>query len=131
MHRYVLLAILMTVPVTLDAQYGHPLKGSWSGERMAGARSIRLLVNLDWDGKEVTGVINPGPDATPIKKVAVDSSKPSAWVVHFEAERKDASGKAVPIVIDGTLENIGAYRRFMTGTWTEGGVKGEFKLTRN
>jgi hypothetical protein len=131
MHRYALVAVLMTLPVTADAQYGHPLKGSWSGERMAGAQSIRLLVNLDWDGKEVFGVINPGPNPTPIRKVAVDSSKPSAWVVHLEAERKDASGKVVPIVIDGTLENIGAYRRFITGTWTEGGMKGNFKLTRN
>jgi hypothetical protein len=131
MHRYVLLAILMTVPVTLGAQYGHPLKGSWSGERVAGAQSIRLLVNLDWDGKKVTGVISPGPDATPIRKIAVDSSKPSAWLVRLEAERKDASGKVVPIVIDGTLENLGAYRRFITGTWTEGGMKGAFKLTRN
>jgi hypothetical protein len=131
MHRCALVAVLITLPVTATAQYGHPLKGSWSGERMAGAQSLRLLLNLDWDGKEVTGVINPGPNAATIRKVAVDSSKPSAWVVRLEAERKDASGKVVPIVIDGTLENIGAYRRFITGTWTEGGMKGGFKLTRN
>jgi hypothetical protein len=131
MPRYALLAILMTLPVSATAQYGHPLKGSWSGERRAGTQQVRLLVNLDWDGKEVTGVINPGPNATTFRRIAVDSSKPSAWVVHLEAERKDASGKLVPIVVDGTLENIGAYRRFITGTWAEGGVKGEFKLTRN
>ena len=131
MYRYAILAILTTLPVTLGAQYGHPLKGSWSGERMAGAQSVRLLVNLDWDGKEVTGVINPGPNVATIRKAAVDSSKPSAWIVRLEAERKDASGKVVPIVIDGTLENIGAYRRFITGTWTEAGTKGNFKLTRN
>jgi hypothetical protein len=131
MYRCALLIVFMTLPLNATAQYGHPLKGSWSGERMAGAQSIRLLVNLDWDGKEVTGVINPGPNATPIRKVAVDSSKPSAWVVHLEAERKDTSGKVVAIIIDGTLENIGAYRRFITGTWTEGGTKGNFKLTRN
>lgn len=131
MLRYALVAVVLMLPVAVDAQYGHPLKGSWSGERMAGAQSVRLLVNLDWDGKEVTGVINPGPNAATVRKAAVDSSKPSAWVVRLEAERKDASGKVVPIVIDGTLENIGAYRRFITGTWTEGGMKGNFKLTRN
>ena len=131
MLRYALVALVLMLPVAVDAQYGHPLKGSWSGERMAGAQSVRLLVNLDWDGKEVTGVINPGPNAATVRKAAVDSSKPSAWVVRLEAERKDASGKVVPIVIDGTLENIGAYRRFITGTWTEGGMKGSFKLTRN
>ena len=107
------------------------MKGSWSGERTAGAQQVRLLMNLDWDGKDVTGIINPGPNGATIRKVAIDSSKPSAWIVRFEAERKDASGTLVPIVIDGTLENIGAYRRFITGTWTEAGTKGQFKLTRN
>ena len=132
MHRSAFLAVLLLLPVLAAAQYGHPLKGSWSGERMAGAQSVRLLVNLDWDGKEVTGVINPGPNATTIRRVTIDSSKPSAWVVRLEAEQKDASsGRVVPIVVDGTLENIGAYRRFITGTWTEGGTKGTFKLTRN
>jgi hypothetical protein len=131
MPRYALLAILMTLPASATAQYGHPLKGSWSGERRAGAQQVRLLVNLDWDGKEVTGVIDPGPNATTIRRVTVDSSKPSAWLVRLEADRKDASGKLVPIVVTGTLENIGAYRRFITGTWAEGGAKGEFKLTRN
>ena len=131
MYRYALLIVFMMLPVKATAQYGHPLKGSWSGERMAGAQSVRLLVNLDWDGKEVTGVINPGPNATTIRRVTIDSSKPSAWVVRLEAEQKDASGKVVPIVVDGTLENLGAYRRFITGTWTEGGMKGTFKLTRN
>jgi hypothetical protein len=130
MHRCTLLAMLLAVPAAA-AQYGHPLKGSWSGERTAGTQQIRLLVNLDWDGKEVTGVINPGPGAMTIRKVAVDSSAPSAWIVRFEAERKDASGKLVPIVVDGKLENIGAYRRFITGTWTEGGARSTFKLTRN
>src|ERR671919_205547 len=125
MHRCAILAILIALPAAAAAQYGHPLKGSWSGERVARTQQVRLLVNLDWDGKEVTGVINPGPNAATIRKVAVDSSKPSAWIVRLEAERKDASGKVVPIVIDGTLENIGAYRRFMTGTWSEGGATGQ------
>jgi hypothetical protein len=131
MLRYPLLAVLLALPAAALAQYGHPLKGSWSGERTAGAQQVRLLMNLDWDGKDVTGIINPGPNAATIRKVAIDSSKPSAWIVRFEAERKDASGTLVPIVIDGTLENIGAYRRFITGTWTEAGTKGQFKLTRN
>ena len=131
MRWYAIVTILIALPAAAAAQYGHPLKGSWSGERTAGSQQVRLLVNLDWDGKEVTGVINPGPNAATIRKVAVDSSKPSAWVVRLEAERKETSGKVVTIVIDGTLQNIGAYRRFITGTWTEGGAKGEFKLTRN
>jgi len=51
--------------------------------------------------------------------------------VHIEAEGKDPSGAAVRYVIDGKLENIGAYQRIVSGTWTEGGKTGDFKLVRN
>jgi hypothetical protein len=126
-----LLLIVVTIPTAALAQYGHPLKGSWSGERTTGGQQTRLLVNLDWDGKQVTGVINPGPNAITISKVTYDAADPAAWVVRIDAERKDASGKAIPITIAGKMENIGSYRRFITGTWTEGGTKSQLKLTRN
>jgi len=44
---------------------------------------------------------------------------------------KDSSGKMVHNVVDGKLQNIGAYNKFITGTWTAGNQKGEFKVTRN
>ena len=91
----------------------------------------RLLLNLDWDGKTITDVIDPGPSAAIVKRVTVEYSDPSSWAVKLEADGKDASGKAVPIVVDGRLENIGAYRRILRGTWMQGSQKGEFVLTRN
>ena len=126
-----LATILVALPSVAIAQFGHPLKGSWSGERTTGRQQARLLINLDWDGKDVTGVINPGPNAVTIKKVSYETTDPTAWVVRIEAERKDAAGKAIPVTIDGKLENIGSYRRFITGTWTEAGTKSPFKVTRN
>jgi hypothetical protein len=51
--------------------------------------------------------------------------------VQIEADGKDAAGKTVHYTIDGKLENIGVYQRFITGTWTEGGRKGDFKVVRN
>jgi hypothetical protein len=47
--------------------------------------------------------------------------------VHFEADTKDQKH----ISIDGKLDNIGSYNRTITGTWTEGTMKGDFKLTRD
>jgi hypothetical protein len=126
-----LATILVAIPPAAIAQYGHPLKGSWSGERTTGRQQTRLLINLDWDGKEVTGIINPGPNAATVKKVNYDTADPTAWIVRIEAERKDNSGKVIPVMIEGKLENIGSYRRFITGTWTEGGTKSQFKVTRN
>ena len=41
------------------------------------------------------------------------------------------SGKLVHIAADGKLDNIGSYNRNITGTWMQGGVKGDFKITRD
>jgi hypothetical protein len=128
-----LLALVATVvlPATGYAQFGHPLKGQWSGEWGPKAKPNRLLLNLEWDGKDITGTINPGPNAAAVKTVVFDYSNPSSWGVKMTAEGKDASGKPVPITVDGKLENIGAYMKHFHGTWTQGGQKGEFAVTRN
>jgi hypothetical protein len=83
---------------------------------------------LNWDGKAITGTINPGPNAVPLQKASLD---PSNWTVRFEAEGRDRSGQAIRYVIEGKLENLGSYKRVMTGTWSQGSVKGDFKLVRN
>lgn len=129
--RLALAALLLTVPLgaTAQAQYGHPLKGSWSGDwGVTKETRTRLLLDLNWDGKAITGAINPGPNAVPLQKASLD---PSNWTVHFEAEGKDEAGRAVRYLIDGKLENLGAYNRVLSGTWTQGGVKGDFRLVRN
>jgi hypothetical protein len=133
MLRVLTLAVaLLALPALVSAQFGHPLKGQWSGEAGSGGDTTRLLLDLNWDGKAVTGKINPGSDTeADIKKVTIDYSKVTSWDVQMEAEGKDASGKAVPIRIDGTLENLGAYYRVFHGTWTHGGQKTPFTVTRN
>ena len=123
---------LLALPAVASAQFGHPLKGQWSGEAGAGGNTMRLLLDLHWDGKNITGRINPGSDTeAEIKKVTFDYSKVTSWGVQAEAEGKDASGKPVQIRIDGTLENLGAYYRVFHGTWTQGGQKMPFTVTRN
>ena len=107
------------------------MKGQWSGQWGPADSQKRLLLDLHWDGKQITGVVNPGAETATIKSVTFDYSDPSAWKVKMTAEGKDKSGKPVAISVDGTLENIGAYSRLFHGTWTEGGQKGEFTLTRN
>ena len=127
------LALLMALalPFTVGAQFGHPMKGQWSGEWGPKNNPNRLLLNLDWDGKEVTGIINPGPNAATVKSVTFDYTDPTAWGVKITAEGKDASGKPVAITVDGKLENLGAYTKLFHGTWIQGGQKGDFTVTRN
>jgi hypothetical protein len=125
------LAALAVRTGSVEAQFGHPLKGQWSGERTSRAQANRILLNLDWDGKDITGTINPGPSAATVTSVTFDYTNVSAWGVKITAEGKDAAGKPMAISIDGRLENLGAYRKLFHGTWVQGGQKGEFALTRN
>jgi hypothetical protein len=128
-----LLALLawLAMPAAALAQFGHPLDGQWSGQWGPKDKPTRVLLNLDWDGRNITGVINPGPNAAIVKSVTIDYSDRSSWVVKLEAEGKDAAGKVVPITVDGRLENIGSYRRVLRGMWTQGSQKGAFIVTRN
>jgi hypothetical protein len=111
------------------AQQGHPLTGTWSGDwgPSATQRNAVTFV-MNWDGKNVTGMINPGPDAIPLGSVYVDYAN---WTVRIEADAKDASGKPVHIMAEGKLEDLASSHRTLKGTWQQGGSKGDFKLTRD
>lgn len=122
-----IVALLVAVPVS--AQFGHPLKGTWSGDwGPSKEKQSHVVLEFHWDGKAITGNINPGPSAVAFQKATLD---PSTWAVHVEGEGKNAAGTVIRYVIDGKLENIGAYQRVLSGTWTEGTVKGTFKVIRN
>jgi hypothetical protein len=113
------------------AQEGHPLVGTWYGDWGPSPQERHdVTIIMTWDGKTIGGTIDPGPDAVPFKTATLDSS---TWTVHIEAERpdKNKTGAAVRYVIDGKLSNLGSYNRTLAGTWTQGTIKGDFKLTRD
>jgi hypothetical protein len=119
----------LAVAVTTLAQYGHPLKGTWSGDwGTSKERRNRVLLDLNWDGKAITGTINPGPEGVPLTEATLDSTN---WTVRFRADGKDRSGGTVRYVIEGKLQNLGSYYRVITGTWSQDALKGDFKLIRN
>ncbi len=122
-----LLAVLSLVAATF-AQEGHPLKGTWLGDWGPNkADRNQVTVILDWDGKQITGQINPGPGSIPISKATLE---PKGWVVHFEADAKNAAGQTVHYLVDGKIENLGLYNRSIVGTWNHDNVKGDFRITR-
>ena len=92
--RTVIVAVALALPVLAFAQFGHPMKGQWSGQWGPANNPNRLLLDLHWDGKDITGTINPGPEAATIKSVTFDYTDPTAWVVKMTAEGKDSTGKA-------------------------------------
>jgi hypothetical protein len=116
---------LLVFSVTAWAQEGHPLTGSWHGEwHPAAGQKIPIFIYMKWNSKTIEGTINPGRNGVPLKVANLDASN---WTVHFEADTKDQKH----IVVDGKLDNIGSYNRTITGTWTEGTMTGDFKLTRD
>jgi hypothetical protein len=110
------------------AQEGHPVKGSWIGtwanNKLLGND---VLVIMNWDGKAITGMINPGTDNIPIKNATLN---PTGWLVHIEADAKDKSGAVTSYIIDGKIENLPLPNRTVTGTWKSQKESGAFKIGR-
>jgi hypothetical protein len=107
----------------LNEGQGHPLKGTWVGD-WGTSKTDRtpVLLDINWDGKAITGTLNPGPDAVRFTKAELN---PADWSVHLEAL---AGG--VRYTIDGKIENLGSAARSIAGTWVQGNRKGDFKITR-
>lgn len=123
------LLVVAGLAASAVAQEGHPLTGTWYGDFGQNAKNRNdLTVILNWDGKNVTGLINPGPDMAPIKVAVLDSSK---WTVHFEIDIKNKAGGMDHFVFDGKLNNVVAGNRWIGGTWTCGNTKGDFKIQRD
>jgi len=61
------------------AQEGHPLKGSWLGD-WGPNRTTRnqVFLTMDWDGKAIIGMINPGTDNIPLKNASLTPPTPTA-----------------------------------------------------
>lgn len=137
---------LVCAAVPVLAQFGHPLKGTWSGEwRENATTEHRILLEFHWEGKYnsnpeggiLSGTLNPGTDSATMTNLKLTppsggvANADAAWELHFEAEVKDDAGNPVKVVVDGFMENIGAYKRFIQGSWQQGGKKGPFRVVAN
>jgi hypothetical protein len=146
----------LLVASSAPAQEGQPVKGTWVGF-WGPTQTVqsRIVLVVDHDGKQMSGVYQPGPNAAPLKVARLDITPgtPARGVgrgntgaapavpavlpifkVHFEIDAKDARGNPVSIVADGTMNNVALPNRTITGTWTQtsGGntTKSDFKIAR-
>jgi hypothetical protein len=111
------------------AQEGHPLTGTWTGDwGPSAAQRTHLTLVMSWDGKVVSGTINPGPDAAQLGSVVLDVTN---WTVRIEGDAKDSSGKVTHISAEGKIEDLSSAHRKLVGTWTQGSAKGDFRLIRD
>ncbi len=140
----VLCAVVLTLAVSATAQEGHPLTGTWYGEYGTGNQKRDLTVIMKWDGKSVTGTINPGPNAAALKSAVLNitpgkpapegqnstTGVPPEFKVRFEVDAPNGAGGTDHLVFEGIIQNPVAGNRRITGTTTRGTEKGTFQLRR-
>ena len=113
--RRVLAPLLLVMASAALAQEGFPLDGTWRGETVGKDGSHRTIVLIiQWDGKQITGTINPGPEGTDFTSGKLN---PDGWKFTLDVK----TGKGVPVHFDGAISNLGKYNRVLAGKWTEGG----------
>ena len=128
-------AAALLITVGASAQEGHPLAGTWYGEYTTGKQTTDITVIMTWDGKSVTGLINPGPNSKPLTSAVMDitpgkpapqgqqstSGTPPVFKVRVEVDG---------ITFEGSLKNPVAGNRQLTGTWKRGNQSGTFHIRR-
>ncbi|HYR44078.1 MAG TPA: hypothetical protein VER98_13700 [Terriglobia bacterium] len=120
----VVACLALVLPVLAQEKAGSdPISGTWRGD-WGPSRYDRnpVTVALKWDGKALTGTVNPGPNAISIKNGRFDAK---ANTVHMEADAS-ARGQTFHYVIDGKFEN-----NTLSGSWNHDNRKGDFKITKN
>lgn len=114
----------------LLAQEGHPFRGTWHGSWGVDEKErTPVTLVMDWDGKDITGILNPGLRSSPLENVSLDPA--AGWKFHFESNYKDRTGTVSRVVIDAKIEDVTNPRRALVGTWTQGDKKGNFKAIRD
>ena len=119
-----ILSLAVVVHAPAYAQEGFPLDGTWRGQRQMGTEApVTIVMVLQWDGKKVSGVIDPGP-----KSISIANAEliPDGWRVKVEAHTP--SGEAISFT--GVIGKLGAYDRTITGTWIEGGRSYHVRMVR-
>ena len=124
------LLVAATVAAAAPAQVGHPAKGSWSGYwGTSDATKRRMLLVLDWRDRQISGVINPGPNQVPIDKADLNVD---SWTLRLEAAMPTTGGGKAPFVATGQLTNLGSWTtRTYSGTYVFGAETGRFTVTLN
>ncbi len=119
-----LICVLISVVFVGSAFAQDPITGTWTGD-WGPSKTDRnqVTVQFKFDGKSLTGTVNPGPNAVQLMKSTFD---PKTGAVHMEADAKNEMGAGmVHFIVDGKLD-----KTTMSGTWNHDKVKGDFKITK-
>jgi hypothetical protein len=112
-----IMLIRMHTPKAAD-----PLSGAWTGD-WGPTPTHRNSVTLDlkWDGKTVTGAVNPGPNAIGFTNTSFDAK---TGALHLELDAPSTGNKA-HYIVNGVVED-----GTLIGTWNHDSSKGNFRLIK-
>lgn len=144
LNSSLLAVVIFALALPLAGQEGHPLKGTWYGDFGTETERHDLTVILDWKGREVTGIVNPGPGEVPIRSAVLDitpgipaaegenstTGTPPKFHVRFEVDAPNGSGGTDAFRFEGEIFNPVAGNRRIVGTWTCGDEHGTFQIRR-
>jgi hypothetical protein len=115
-------AAVALLATALSAQEGHPLNGSWSGERMVDDKPSRVLLVMELHRDQtISGYVLENSKRSPLQDVMLHTND---WSVSFALE----GGYKV----QGTIGELGSQtQRTITGNWTDGSKSGAFHVDIN
>lgn len=123
MKTLISLLACLIFSTSLIAQEGHPLKGTWRGTITTGSTTRPLVIIMDYQGDEITGMINPGRNSYNYTSAELDAPN---WVLEASATTREG----MDIRFQATLMDVGARNRYLEGSWSEEGSSYPFKITR-
>ncbi len=113
----------LIVAGSLQAQEGFPLDGTWRAQHVVNGEPLTVVLIMQWDGKSLSGTINPGPDGIDFTDAKLE---PAGWKLTIDA--KDAKGQSIKF--EGVLSEIGSYNRVLAGQWVESGKTEALRFVR-
>lgn len=124
------LILLLVASGPLVAQEGHPLTGTWSGDRVTNGETTRVLLILSLQPDQViSGTLIENGARISLSEVVLD---PEDWSVSMKAAGKDRAGNDLSYEIEGVIENLGSVsERMIVGTWRGMSGSGEFRINLN
>jgi hypothetical protein len=104
------------------AQEGHPLTGSWSGERMVDGQPSRVLLVMDLQrDQKISGYVLENGKRSELQDVKLNTAE---WSVSFALDQGYR--------VEGAIGELGSQtQRTITGTWTDGSKSGAFQVDIN